>query len=90
MSRFDLRDMRSLIGRPVVHQGVACVVVELLETEPALVLEASGPRQEIQDNQYGDPQRRVSEVFTIPFFEEGGSGSPHPDLLALELELLSE
>ena len=80
-------DLRRLIGQRVLHQGVPCLVVEFLEHEPALVLQASGPREGIQDNQYGDPHRRVPEVFTIPLFETRDSGKPHPDLLALKLIL---
>jgi hypothetical protein len=83
MSTIDLQSVRALIGRRVMHQGIPCTVVELLEHEPALVLEASGARGEIQDNQYGSPHRRVAEVFTIPFYEEPGSERLHPELLAL-------
>lgn len=85
MATLNIQDLRRLIGRRVVHQGTPCLVVELLEHEPALVLEASGPREGIQDNQYGNPHRRVPEVFTIPFFEEPGSEALHPALLALDL-----
>jgi hypothetical protein len=87
MATLNTQDLRRLIGQRVLHQGIPCLVVELLEHEPALVLEASGPREGIQDNQYGDPHRRVAEVFTIPLFEAPGSKSLHPDLLALGLIL---
>ncbi len=83
----NIRDIRQLIGRHVLHQGIPCMVVEFLEHEPALVLETNGPREGIQDNQYGDPHRRVAEVFTIPLFEAPGSDDLHPALLALKLVL---
>lgn len=81
----NIQDIRQLIGQRVLHRGIRCLVVEYLENEPALVLEASGPRQGIQDNQYGDPHRRAPEVFTIPVFESPSRDHLHPDLLALGL-----
>lgn len=83
MTTLNIQDLRSLIGQRVIHQGIHCQVVELLEHEPALVLEAIGSREGFQDNQFGDPRRRVAEVFTIPFYESADSETPHPDLLAL-------
>jgi len=87
MPCYNLQQLRKLIGQEVVHQGVCCRIVEILEQEPALVLESCGLREEIQDNQFGDPQRRVAEVFTIALFDEQRSGECHPDLLALGLPL---
>ena len=87
MPTCNLQQLRNLIGLEVMHQGVCCRIVEILEHEPALVLEASGPREGIQDNQFGDPHRRVSEVFTIALFDEQREGECHPDLLALGLPL---
>ncbi|MFO7593333.1 MAG: hypothetical protein R6X15_04720 [Pseudomonadota bacterium] len=77
--------LHNLIGRTVNHRGVTCTVVEVLESEPALVLEAQGSRTSLQDNQYGNPGRRVPEVFTIPLFDEEDRSEFHPDLLQLGL-----
>jgi len=85
MTTLNIEDLRRLIGQRVIHQGINCHVVELLEHEPALVLEALGPHDGFQDNQYGDTQRRVAEVFTIPLYESPVSETPNPDLLALGL-----
>lgn len=85
MPTIDVETVRPLIGQRVLHQGIPCLVVELLEHEPALVLEALGPRDDFQDNQFGDPQRRVAEVFTIPFYDPAADETPNPDLLALGL-----
>ena len=82
-----VQQLRKLIGRQVEHRGRCCRIVEILEHEPALVLEACGEREAIQDNQYGDPHRRVAEVFTIALFDEEREGECHPDLLALGLPL---
>jgi hypothetical protein len=62
-------------------------VIEVLESEAALVLEAEGSRAELQDNQYGDPGRRVAEIFTIPVFNEREDSGFHPELLKLGIIL---
>ncbi|HEY9147636.1 MAG TPA: hypothetical protein VIQ22_01390 [Gammaproteobacteria bacterium] len=77
--------LQKLIGRQVMHRGTSCTVVELLEHEPALVLEASQARSSLQDNQYGNPGRRVAEVYTIPLYDEDGESRFHPELLRLGL-----
>ncbi len=87
MPTSSLQQLRKLIGQQVVHQGVCCQIIEILEHEPALVLQATGPREGIQDNQFGDPHRRVAEVYTIPLFDPQSSGEIHPDFLALGLAL---
>lgn len=87
MTCFNVQQLRKLIGLEVEHQGICCRIVEVLEREPALVLEACGQREAIQDNQYGDPHRRVAEVFTISLFDEQREGECHPDIVALGLPL---
>ncbi len=87
MSAYTQQQLRKLIGREVMHQGLSCRIIEILEHEPALVLQASGPREGIQDNQFGDPHRRVAETFTIPLFDLQCPGEKHPASLALELPL---
>lgn len=76
-------ELQRLIGRSVTHQGIPCTIIEFLEHEPALVLESCDPHSSLQDNQYGNPGRRVAEVFTIPLYENENSKSLHPDLLQL-------
>lgn len=87
MTVYTVQQLRKLIGKEVVHQGTSCRIIEILEHEPALVLQSSGPREGIQDNQFGDPHRRVSEVYTIPLFDGQCPGETHPDFLALGLAL---
>lgn len=87
MPCFSVPQLRKLIGLEVMHQGVCCRIVEILEQEPALVLESCGQRDTIQDDQYGDPHRQVAEIFTIALFDEQRDGECHPDILALELPL---
>lgn len=87
MPAYNLQQLRRLIGREVEYGGLCCRIIEILEHEPALVLQSTGPREGIQDNQFGDPHRRVAEVFTIPLFDLERPGENHPDFLALGLSL---
>jgi hypothetical protein len=60
-----LLELRELIGREAVVDGVHCQVIEILENGPCVVVcETRGA--EIQSNQYGDPQRRVPRTHTLP------------------------
>jgi hypothetical protein len=78
--------LRRLIGRRVRYHGDVCTVVELLEGEAALVLEVSGSRSALQEDQYGDPGRRTAEIHLIALFDEENGGKFHPELLQLGLE----
>lgn len=86
MPAYSVEQLRKLIGLEVMYQGVCCRIVEILEHEQALVLEASGPREGIQDNQYGDPHRRVARVFTIPLEECDADGRADAKALGLPLK----
>lgn len=81
------QQLRSLLGRRVVHRGSTCLVVEVLEQEPALVLESCHSGSALQDNQYGNPGRRVAETFTIPLFDEEYPDQIHPALQQLGIIL---
>lgn len=79
------RQLQDLIGQPVSHRGMPCRIIEVLEHEAALVLQADGEREALQDTQYGNPGRRVAEVFTIPLYDEDDQQRFHADLLQLGL-----
>lgn len=60
----DLPHLRRLIGLRVRHQGVPCVVVEVLDEPPALVLEpAQAPT--LMANFHGDPGEYAVETRVI-------------------------
>jgi hypothetical protein len=59
--------------------------VELLEAPLCLVIETAGERTTLQDNQFGSPQRRVTQVFTLPCLSDSDDGSLHQELLSLGL-----
>ena len=82
-----VKQLRSTIGAHVDYKGIRCTVVELLEEPLSLVIEAQEARTSIQDNQYGSPQRRVTEVFTIPCLNDTNEDYLHQELLMLGLSL---
>lgn len=73
-----------MIGLRVSHQGIHCVVLEVLEDGPSLVLQDLEQRTTIQDDQFGDPKRRVVLTYTVPVLTDDRT-EIHPDFLALEL-----
>lgn len=79
-----LDQLRGMIGLTVRHQGHTCYVIEVLEDGPSLVLEDRGPVKALQEDQFGDPQRRVPRTFTIPVLDKARTGI-HPEFLALDL-----
>ena len=82
-----MKQLRSTIGAQVNYRGIRCTVVELLKEPLCLVIEAQEVCTSIQDNQYGNPQRRVTEVFTIPCLSDLNEGYLHQELLTLGLGL---
>ena len=79
----SLAQLRSMIGIHLYHQGISCKVIEILEDQPALVL-VSTDEATIQTDQYGNPQRRVPQTFTVPVLTSDGNNI-HPAYLELDL-----
>jgi hypothetical protein len=65
--------LRQLIGSAVNYRGKNCVVVEVLEEDATLVLQATGLRDSLQADQYGEAGRHVAEVFILPLLEDDGT-----------------
>lgn len=76
--------LRGMIGLTVRYRGHTCCVIEVLEDGPSVVLEERGPAKALQEDQFGDPQRRVPRTFTVPILDEQRTGI-HPEFLALDL-----
>lgn len=79
----DLKTLRESIGLIVEHHGRRCVIVEVLDEGPTLVVQCRQER-DIQADQFGNAKRRVPPVHHIPVFNEDGT-SLHPDYEALGL-----
>ena len=65
-----LQQLRSLIGRRIEYRGYACVVIEILDTEKALVIRCEDRQPVIQGNQFGDATRRVQQSHTLSLFDD--------------------
>jgi hypothetical protein len=80
-----LHQLRGMIGLHVVHNGIRCQIIEVLEDGPSIVLQSLTSGGTIQSNQHGDATRRVTETYTIPVLTRDKT-EIHPLYLALELE----
>jgi hypothetical protein len=80
----SLPHLRTLIGLRVRHLGDICVVVEILESPPSLVLEPIAPAS-LQADQHGHPWEYAMETRVLKVLSDDQTGLN--DAL-LELELL--
>ena len=79
-----LTQLRGMIGQLVLHKGVACQVIEVLEMNTCLVLQVRETNHTIQPDQHGDAHRRVPETITIPVLSSDKT-ELHPHFMALDL-----
>lgn len=84
MGNVDYSRLRCLIGERVLYQGTRCRLVEVLEDEQAVVLEACHRFNELQADQTGNTSRRVPKLITIRV-EQAGKGGLNPEFVALGL-----
>ncbi len=80
-----LEQLRGMIGLEVRHQGKCCIVIEVLEDGPSLVLQSCEDPSTIQANQFGDANRRVPQTKTIPVLTPDQT-ELHALFLALDLD----
>ena len=73
-----------MIGQKVVHQGMSCQIIEVIEINTSLVLQAYDKDKVIQMDQHGDAHRRVPNTVTIPVLTSDKT-ELHPEFLALDL-----
>jgi hypothetical protein len=71
-----LRQLRSLVGKPVEYNGHACRIIEVLDAENALVVRCEGRQRVIQHNQFGEATRRVQQCHTLPLFDDNDDLNP--------------
>jgi len=83
--RITLQQLRGMIGLHVVHNGIPCQIIEVLDDGPAIVLQSHNPDKPVQSNQHGEGNRRVHETFTVPVLTRD-KREFHPQYLALELD----
>lgn len=78
-----IEELRALLGRRVRHSGAEYRIVELLEDEMTLVLQAQN-QAVIQPNQFGDAHRRVQRTVVVPI-RDATTGALSAEWLALVL-----
>ncbi len=73
-TRLEFSRLRGLIGASVVHNGIRCRLVEVLEDERSVVLEACHRVSELQSGQGGGAVRRVPKRHVVRIFSPDGPG----------------
>ncbi len=71
-----LQQLRVLVGKPVAYRGYACRIIEVLDSENALVVRCESRPHVIQGNQFGEATRRVQQTHTLPLFDENETLNP--------------
>ena len=79
-----LDQLRSMIGLRLMHQGILCQVIEVLEDGPSLVLQSIVEAPSIQPNQHGEATRRTPVTYTVPVLNQDKT-ELHAQFLALDL-----
>lgn len=78
-----LERLQSLVGAELRYQGMRCLLVEVLEKPPVLVLRPIGAEPVIQADNFGKPMRHAPQLFELPVFAPDGT------TLSAELQLIS-
>lgn len=84
MMTVTVERLRACIGREVVCAGERCVIIEVLEDGPMLVLSCLSGATAVQPNQHGEANRRVPRTRTVPVINHADGGL-HPEFLRLNL-----
>jgi hypothetical protein len=71
-----LQQLRSLIGKAVDYRGQSCRIIEVLDTENALVIRCESRQAMIQHNQFGEATRRVQQCLTLSLFDDNDRLNP--------------
>ena len=79
-----LDQLRSMIGMRLMHQGILCQVIEVLQDGPSLVLQSIDEAPSIQPNQHGEATRRTPVTYTVPVLNQDKT-ELHAQFLALDL-----
>jgi hypothetical protein len=78
-----LDQLRGMVGAELGYQGMRCVLVEVLDEPPVLVLRPVGAAPVIQADNFGKPMRHAPQLFELPVFAADGIS------LSPELRLIS-
>jgi hypothetical protein len=78
-----LERLRTLCGSELRYQGLRCLLVEVLDDPPVVVLRPIGADPVIQSDNFGQPTRHAPPLFELPVFGRDGVS------LSAELQMLS-
>jgi hypothetical protein len=82
-----LERLQSLVGAELRYQGMRCILVEVLEAPPVLVLRPIGAEPVIQADNFGKPMRHAPQLFELPVFgPDGVSLSADVQLISVPAE----
>ncbi|HBS26855.1 MAG TPA: hypothetical protein DD827_06985 [Gammaproteobacteria bacterium] len=73
-----MRDFTTLIGQTTLIEGKRLRVIEVLVDEEMVILENASDETELQENQFGNIQRRSRKNYPIPFYSSLGDDTLHP------------
>lgn len=76
--------LRSLVGAELRYQGMRCVLVEVLDQPPVLVLRPIDAGPVIQADNFGKPMRHAPQLFELPVFGPDGV-TPSAELQLISL-----
>lgn len=71
-----INDLKLLLGKQLDYKGSICEVIDVLEDDPALVLQSLASQDKIQPDQYGEAHRRAPETFTVSVFDQNNQPKP--------------
>lgn len=63
-----VNELKLLLGKQINYKGTDCEVIDVLEDDPALVLQSLAHDNKIQPDQYGEAHRRAPETFTVSIY----------------------
>ncbi len=72
-----MRDFTRLIGQTALVEGKRLRVIEVLVDEEMVILEDASDKSELQENQFGNIQRRSHKTYPIPFYSSLGEDTLH-------------
>lgn len=65
-----LKQLHQYIGQEITYNGKRCQLIEILETESALVFTCINNDTNIQGDQHGNAHRKVHATYTVPCLSE--------------------
>jgi len=77
-----LQDARRMIGLRVRHAEANCTIIEVMDDQHEIILEADACIHEIQADAFGNARREMRTLYSIPILNQAGDDL-HPDFTRL-------